>query len=215
MSARCIYANDLASPSNSYASIEILAGAADFRRVKCNAAPKGERLYRRNDHAHARAETVLRPASRHAASDIAPAYDHVGDAYGCYADGDGIDEPETATNRSAHADAIVWQAICKSLDEVRGQGVSRVRILDARCGPGTWLNRVVARARRQGLDVEAVGFDISSGQLDIARKRTTGLLSRCRDSGRARKSNSCSTAWSIPYPGRTATSMSSCATLPS
>jgi SAM-dependent methyltransferase len=141
-------------------------------------------LYRRNNHAHARAEPVPRRASRGASDDIARAYDHVGDAYGCYADGEAADDPEIATSRSAYADSIVWQAICKSIGEVRGQGASRLRILDAGCGPGTWLNRVVARAHRQQLDVEAVGFDISSGQLGIARKRTDGLLLRYRAVGR-------------------------------
>jgi SAM-dependent methyltransferase len=141
-------------------------------------------MYRRNDHAHARIEPVLRRANRDTSDNIARAYDHVGDAYGCYADGEGAEDPESASSRSAHADSIVWQAICKSLDELRGQGVSRLRILDAGCGPGTWLNRVVAQARSQGLDVEAVGFDISSGQLDIARKRAAELLSRYRDNGR-------------------------------
>jgi SAM-dependent methyltransferase len=141
-------------------------------------------MFRRNDYALARSQPALRRGDRETTDSIARAYDHVGAAYGCYADGDCVDDPETATNRSAHADSIVWQAICKSIDDVRDEGVSRLRILDAGCGPGTWLNRVVERALSQELDVEAIGFDISSGQLDIARKRTDGLPSGCRDTGR-------------------------------
>jgi SAM-dependent methyltransferase len=179
------YANDLASPSNSYASIAILRAPPIPGESNAKLFDGGN-MYHRNDrpHAHARAEPVLRRVGCDAPSDVARAYDHVGDAYGCYADGDAIDEPEIAANRSAHADMIVWQAICKSIDEVRSQGASRLRILDAGCGPGTWLNRAVVRALRQQLDVEAVGFDISSGQLDIARKRVAGLLSRYRAVGR-------------------------------
>jgi SAM-dependent methyltransferase len=74
-----------------------------------------------------------------------------------------------------HADTIVWQTICTTIDELRNAGISCLRVLDAGCGPGTWLRRIAARAHRQGLGVEAVGFDISTGQLDIARKRAESL----------------------------------------
>jgi ubiquinone/menaquinone biosynthesis C-methylase UbiE len=64
------------------------------------------------------------------------------------------------------------------MDALRSEGISTLRILDAGCGPGTWLRRIAVRAHRQGLRVEAVGFDISIGQLDIARRRTESLLTR-------------------------------------
>jgi hypothetical protein len=111
---------------------------------------------------------------------IARAYDHVGPAYTRYADGEEADDPASATVRSARADSIVWQTLRAAIDELRNQGVSRLRILDAGCGPGTWLMRIAAYAHRQGLGIEVVGFDISGAQLAIARKRASSLLARSR-----------------------------------
>jgi SAM-dependent methyltransferase len=101
---------------------------------------------------------------------VAHAYDYVGDAYTRYADGEGAGDPASAAVRSVHADSIVWQTLRTAINELRDRGVSRLRILDAGCGPGTWLTRIAADACRQGLDVEGVGFDISGGQLAIARQ---------------------------------------------
>jgi SAM-dependent methyltransferase len=116
----------------------------------------------------------------------AHAYDHAGDAYLRYADGEELDDPATAAAHSAHADTIVWQTICATIDALRKDGVSSLRILDAGCGPGTWLRRIAIRAHRQGLGVEAVGFDISTGQLDIARRRTERLLTGIAEHNRPR-----------------------------
>jgi SAM-dependent methyltransferase len=107
--------------------------------------------------------------------DVASAYDHVGDGYGRYADGDGLEDPSQAANRFAHADAIVWATICDTIDQLRAAGVSSLRVLDAGCGPGTWTKRIADRTHRLGLGVEAVGFDISGGQLEIARKNAEHL----------------------------------------
>jgi SAM-dependent methyltransferase len=134
----------------------------------------------RSNFAHARSALIFSRAGLGASEDIANAYDHAGDAYPRYADGDGADEAPAAA-RSAQADAIVWQAICSTIDALVKEGVSILRVLDAGCGPGTWLRRVAAYARRQGLGVEAVGFDISAGQLDIARKRAEWLSARLAD----------------------------------
>jgi hypothetical protein len=41
--------------------------------------------------------------------------------------------------------------------------------------PGTWTKRIAGRAHRLGLVVEAIGFDISGGQLEIARKNAEHL----------------------------------------
>src|SRR6516162_7049099 len=73
----------------------------------------------------------------------ARAYDQVGEDYGVYADGREGSE-KCSTGRFAHADNIVWDAIRASIDELRKRGVTRLRILDAGCGPGTWIGRVVA-----------------------------------------------------------------------
>jgi len=61
--------------------------------------------------------------------------------------------------------------------------VSTLRILDAGCGPGTWIRRISAYATRKNLGVEAIGFDISEGQLDIARQRAKNFIA-CRPNSR-------------------------------
>jgi len=103
--------------------------------------------------------------------EIADAYNHVGDGYGCYADGNWDDDPAMSHVRSAHADSLVWAAICTVIDQLQASGVATLRLLDAGCGPGAWTKRIANRALRQGLKVEAIGFDISSGQLAIACKQ--------------------------------------------
>lgn len=135
----------------------------------------------RNSSTHARSKLTFRQAGLCASDNIADAYDHVGDAYPHYADGEAPDDPATAAVRSVHADTIVWQTICRTIGELRQDGVSNLRILDAGCGPGTWLRRIATHAHQQGLGVEAVGFDISTGQLDIARKRAESLLTGIAD----------------------------------
>jgi SAM-dependent methyltransferase len=114
----------------------------------------------------------------------ARAYDQVGEVYGAYADGGATDEG-SSTSRFAHADNIVWDAIRETIDELRETGVTKLRILDAGCGPGTWVGRVAAYARRVRLSVDAIGFDIAEGQLEIARRRihraaSTSANSRAR-----------------------------------
>ena len=112
--------------------------------------------------------------------DVASAHDHVGDGYGRYADGDGPEDPSQAANRFAHADAIVWATICDTIDQLRDAGVSSLRVLDAGCGPGTWTQRIAGHAHRpRSLRIEAVGFDISSGQLEIALKNAEHLNAGC------------------------------------
>ena len=98
------------------------------------------------------------------------AYDQVGEAYGAYADGRATDEG-CSTSRFAHADSIVWDSIRKTIDELRERRITRLRVLDAGCGPGTWVGRMVAYARGVNLAIDATGFDIAEGQLEIARRR--------------------------------------------
>lgn len=86
-----------------------------------------------------------------AAGQTASAYDHVGDEYSRYADGDGADNRSGLANRFEHADTIVWEAVCSSLDELRKAGVTNVRVLDAGCGPGIWTTRIAEYAHQVGL----------------------------------------------------------------
>src|SRR5215813_5699510 len=61
------------------------------------------------------------------------------------------------------------------MDELRRAGVSSLRVLDAGCGPGTWMRRIAAYANRLGLGIDAVGFDISERQLEIAHNHPGNL----------------------------------------
>jgi SAM-dependent methyltransferase len=109
----------------------------------------------------------------------ASAYNYVGSDYSSYADGDGDKpnpEPAAAAYRFAHADTIVWQAVRSALDELRKSGASRVCVLDAGCGPGIWTRRIADYANHIGLVATVVGFDISTTQLEIARKETERYL---------------------------------------
>ena len=147
----------------------------------------------------------MKPATPRA---IASAYDHVGDEYGCYADGEGLEDPSEGPSRFAHADAIVWETIRKTIDQLRAAGVSTLRVLDAGCGPGTWIRRIAAYAHRLGLGVEAIGVDISEGQLEIARKQAESFKARLSEwqvETRVLDPRPCRTAalarWALP-PGR-------------
>ncbi len=121
----------------------------------------------------------VEPFEPYVARQTASAYNYVGNDYSRYADGDGTTELSQPGNRFAHADAIVWKAVCSSLDELRQAGVSNVRILDAGCGPGLWTKRIAEYAHRSGLGVAVVGFDISKAQLDMARKEAAKFLGGC------------------------------------
>jgi len=112
-----------------------------------------------------------------ALSAIARAYDHAGEDYASYADGEDLEDSALGGGRFAHADGIVWDAIRSAIDDLHATGVPRLRVLDAGCGPGTWLNRIAAYAKRLGFDIEAVGIDISNGQLEIARARAASCHS--------------------------------------
>jgi SAM-dependent methyltransferase len=111
--------------------------------------------------------TVIDPSDK---GRTASAYDHVGDAYSRYADGDGANELSASDNRFAHADTIVWDALRRAMDALREAGVAEARILDAGCGPGIWSKRIADYARRTGLHVSIIGFDISTTQLEKARQ---------------------------------------------
>jgi hypothetical protein len=57
---------------------------------------------------------------------IASAYNHVGDGYGRYADGERLDDPSTGENRFAHADTIVWDTIRKTIEELRTRPLASI-----------------------------------------------------------------------------------------
>jgi SAM-dependent methyltransferase len=103
---------------------------------------------------------------RHAA---AAAYDQAGEDYMAYADGD-AKRLFTFDGRYAYADRRVWATIRGKLATLRKSGARAVTILDAGCGPGTWLRRVVTQAHELGFArIAARGFDPAELQIRRAR----------------------------------------------
>lgn len=103
------------------------------------------------------------------------AYDHVGSAYVAYADGNS-DQLFAFEGLHAYADKRVWAALSDKLRAIRSRGATSVSILDAGCGPGTWLCRLVAHAHWLGFtDIRARGFDIAEVQIAAARKKARAL----------------------------------------
>jgi SAM-dependent methyltransferase len=100
---------------------------------------------------------------------VAEIYNQAGAGYAAYADGDpqqlfAFDGPH------AYADRCLWEVLDAKLVALRAAGRSEIRILDAGCGPGTWLRRLVTRAVVLGFArIGARGFDIAEAQIDRAR----------------------------------------------
>ena len=89
------------------------------------------------------------PGAAGATDDVANIYNQAGDDYVSYADGD-PSQPFAFDGLHAYADRCVWAALETKLANLRAAGASSVRFLDAGCGPGTWLRRLVLRARAIG-----------------------------------------------------------------
>ncbi|MDE8651477.1 class I SAM-dependent methyltransferase [Novosphingobium album (ex Liu et al. 2023)] len=102
--------------------------------------------------------------------ETAAAYDFAGPDYLAYADGR-MDALFAFDGRYSFADQLVWQQIDAALKDLLARGRHSIRILDAGCGPGTWLVRTVTRAQALGFDhVDAIGFDISPEMIRLARE---------------------------------------------
>jgi SAM-dependent methyltransferase len=132
---------------------------------------------------------------------VASAYNHVGGGYGSYADGAAIDDQSpTQTSRFAHGDAIIWETVCRTINELRLRGVPMLRLLDAGCGPGTWVRRIARYAHRQGLGIDAVGVDISGRQLEIAREQAAKVQGPHATDGRRMRFRMGDLADPLPWP---------------
>ena len=104
-----------------------------------------------------------------AAANVAAAYNQAGGDYVAYAD----DDPTRLfefDGLHAYADRRVWTLLDKKLTDLHANGTRSIRILDAGCGPGTWLRRLVTRARALGFTtITARGFDVARAQIQRAR----------------------------------------------
>jgi SAM-dependent methyltransferase len=111
-----------------------------------------------------------RPAIHGSASAVvAAAYNQSGADYITYADGDPT-HLFAFGGLHAYADRRIWALLETKLRELRATGASSIGILDAGCGPGTWLRRLVARARELGFTtITARGFDVARAQVQRAR----------------------------------------------
>src|SRR5579862_664835 len=106
---------------------------------------------------------------------VAKAYNGAGQGYAAYADGD----PRQLFKFSglhAFADHEVWNRLDAELLRLKESGATSLSLLDAGCGPGTWLRRIVIRARELGFgSITARGFDIAQVQIQTARRNAQDL----------------------------------------
>ena len=108
-------------------------------------------------------------------SEAAGAYDAVGKEYRAYADGKsgGLFDFSGAY---AYADREIWSRLEAELVRLRAAGRHAIRILDAGCGPGTWLFRLAIRARDLGFTaIDGRGFDISQEMIALADEAKTAF----------------------------------------
>jgi SAM-dependent methyltransferase len=106
---------------------------------------------------------------------IATAYNQAGDKYLAYADGD-PGQLYAFDGQYAHGDRCIWELLDTELQALRATGATSIRVLDLGCGPGTWLRRIVTRARALGFDsISARGFDIADTQVRRARELAADL----------------------------------------
>ena len=119
-----------------------------------------------------------RPAPASAATSdraIAAAYNQAGDRYLAYADGD-AERLFAFDGRYSYGDRQIWDLLDTRLRAHFVAGAQTVRILDLGCGPGTWLRRIVTRARELGYrHIIARGIDIAEDQVRRARQLSAAL----------------------------------------
>ncbi len=100
---------------------------------------------------------------------VAAAYNQSGADYVAYADGDPT-RLFVFSGLHAYADRRIWALLETKLTDLRATGANSIAILDAGCGPGTWLRRIVARAHALGFTtITARGFDVARAQVQRAR----------------------------------------------
>src|SRR5664279_5534971 len=112
-----------------------------------------------------------------ATENVAAIYNQAGDNYVAYADGDPT-QLFAFDGLHAYADRRVWTLLETKLTDLRASGARSISLLDAGCGPGTWLRRLVVRARALGFtSITARGLDIAQAQIQRARLLARNLSS--------------------------------------
>jgi len=121
-----------------------------------------------------------RPTNPGFGANVAALYNGAGDRYLAYADG-GHDHLFDFAGLHGYADRQLWSLLQGKLADLRSGGAAAIRILDAGCGPGTWLRRCVAYARRIGFsEITARGFDLAQAQVETARLLSDGRRAELR-----------------------------------
>jgi len=112
------------------------------------------------------------------AETVAEVYNQAGDSYVAYADGDPT-QLFSFEGQHAYADRRLWSVLTKKLSALRATGATAVSILDAGCGPGTWLRRLVTQADLLGFSrITARGFDVAAAQIETERRVSRDLAAR-------------------------------------
>lgn len=121
------------------------------------------------------ARSVLSNLARH--SNVGADYDRAGERYCAYADGD-LKQLYNFDSQYGFGDRETWGRIGMALHELRVRGVRQLSVVDLGCGPGTWLRRIIDRARQMGFTkITARGIDLAEAQVRRARILSYSLAS--------------------------------------
>lgn len=113
------------------------------------------------------ARSVPSNLARH--SNVGADYDRAGERYRAYADGD-VNRLYNFDSQYGFGDREIWGRIGLALHELRVRGVRQLSVVDLGCGPGTWLRRIIDRARQMGFTkITARGIDLAEAQVRRAR----------------------------------------------
>jgi SAM-dependent methyltransferase len=123
---------------------------------------------------------IRQPTTRvNQSANVGTDYDWAGERYRAYADGD-LSKLYDFDGQYGFSDREVWALIGQTLHELRVKSVRELSVLDLGCGPGTWLRRIVDRARDMGFTrITARGIDLAETQVRRARLLACSLSSSC------------------------------------
>jgi SAM-dependent methyltransferase len=119
----------------------------------------------------------LAPANLDRHANVGADYDRAGERYRAYADGN-LEELYHFEGQYGFGDREIWGRIEMAMHELRVRGVRELSVVDLGCGPGTWLRRIIDRARQMGFTrISARGIDLAEAQVRRARILSHGLVS--------------------------------------